>query len=103
MRVVDTKLAYEAAVELHSIANQAEDGHVKAVFVLTVFNVEAARDKGYALEHFMKLIDSVGPGEYLLLLGALRDFYLDMEDHLMARGRTTEIDLTETKPEEVKR
>jgi len=89
MIIYDESEAKATVQELRRIADAVERGEVKYVALLSVFTLDGAKKHGYALEQFVAFIETVGSGEYLLLLGALRDFYLDAESSLVERGAMT--------------
>lgn len=92
MRVIDSEKAAELASILRRLADEVDRGHVKAFFGTLVHSLEGAKHHGYALEHVRQLVDTIGIGEYLLLLGALRDGYIDNEAWLMERSDATVVE-----------
>jgi hypothetical protein len=92
MRVIDSEKAALLAKTLRTLADEVERGHVKAFFGTLVYSLEGAKHHGYVLEHVRQLVDTVGIGEYLLLLGALRDGFLENESWLMNLGNETVVE-----------
>lgn len=86
MIVYDQASADASAQQLRQIADAIEKREVKYVALLTVFTLDGARERAHVMEQFAEFIESIGPGEYMLVLGALRDFYLTAEAALLDRG-----------------
>lgn len=95
MIVYDQAAAAAAAQGLRRVADSIERREVKYVALLTVLTLDGVRDHGHVLQQLTSFIESVGPGEYLLVLGALRDFYLNAESLLLDRGAQVISDLTD--------
>lgn len=89
MIIYDQDAADTAAVRLRLIADAIQRREVKYVALLAVFTLDGAREHGHVLQQLTSFIESVGPGEYMLLLGALRDFYMTAESLLIDRGAQT--------------
>lgn len=87
MIIYDKDQADRTASDLRKIADAIDRGEVKYVAMLTVFTIEGARRRRYIMEQISAFIESIGIGEYVLTLGALRDFYLEAEAALLSYGR----------------
>lgn len=86
--VRDEQLAREIATLLREYANRVEAGEVMYVALTLVHNIAGAKKHGYVASDLYERIESLGLGEYFLVLGTLRDFYLQAETELINGGTT---------------
>ena len=86
MQVYDAEEAKRSATLLREIADRIDRGEIKHVSVLGLHTTEAAHKYGYVFVSLHAPLETIGTGEYLLLLGVLRDHYLDGEKMLRDRG-----------------
>lgn len=81
--VRDEKVAREVATVLRETAKRVEEGDIMYVAMTAVHTVAGGRRHGYAAIDISERIESLGLGEYFLVLGILRDFYLKAEAKLI--------------------
>ncbi len=81
--VRDERAAREVAGLLRQYADCVEAGEVMYVSMLLVHTLQGAKKFGHVAEYLYERIESLGLGEYFLVLGTLRDFYLQAEAALI--------------------
>lgn len=86
MRVYDANEAKRSATVLREIADRIDRGEIKFVSVLGLHTIEGAREYGYVFASLHAPLETIDAGEYLLMLGVMRDHYLDGEILLRDRG-----------------
>lgn len=86
MRVYDAEEAKRSAAVLREIADRIDRGEIKSVSVLGLHTVEAAGKYGYVFLSLHAILETIATSEYLLMLGVLRDHYLDGEQQLRERA-----------------
>ena len=82
VHVRDAEAQARAAHYLRTLLDAVERGEVMYVGATAMLTLEGAKAHGCCALDLNERIETMGLGEFFLVLGKLRDFYLTAEDEL---------------------